>query len=84
MATPHVSGLVALMLQKDGTLDAPQVETILKTTAVPLTAGCKNVLPGPTEYCWGADATGAGLVTANAALSAVAATDTAAAPKGKK
>jgi len=69
MSTPHVSGIVALMLQKNGALTQPSVESILQTTAIPLPAGCRLV--DGVNYCWGADATGSGLTTANAALAAV-------------
>jgi Subtilase family len=51
-AAPHVSGIVALMLQKNPSLTAPQVEAILESTAMPLAPGCRNVTaagvgPGP-------------------------------------
>lgn len=36
MATPHVSGAVALLLQKDNTLNPVQVKDILKSTALDL------------------------------------------------
>lgn len=74
MATPHVSGMVALMLQKDGTLTQPSVESILETTAIPLPAGCRDVRQPSgviQSICWGADATGSGLATADAALAAI-------------
>jgi len=78
MASPHVAGIVALMAQKaaeDGdTLTASDAETILENTAVALPAGCRNVNDGSgatVEFCWGANATGAGLATANAALKGV-------------
>lgn len=71
MASPHVAGIVALMLQKNASLTAGQVETILQNTAIPLSAGCRvvNGSNGVAEnICWGADATGSGLTTANGAL----------------
>jgi len=74
MASPHVAGIAALMMQKDATLLQAQVETILESTAIALPAGCRKVIDpnvGPTEFCWGADATGAGLATADRALAAV-------------
>lgn len=73
MASPHVAGIVALMAQKDPTLTASEAETILELTAIPLPAGCRNVMDisgEVVEYCWGADATGAGLATADGALAA--------------
>ncbi len=73
MATPHVAGIVALMAQKDAALTASVAETILENTASPLAPGCRNVMDpsGVTNICWGADATGAGLVDAQAALAAL-------------
>jgi subtilisin family serine protease len=71
MASPHVAGIVALMIQKDHTLSAAQAETILKNSVIPLPQGCRTVNDGSgnmVDYCWGADATGAGLITADAAL----------------
>jgi subtilisin family serine protease len=73
MASPHVAGIVALMVQKDPTLTAAQAESILEGSAVALPAGCRNVNNGSgsvVPFCWGADATGAGLATADAALNA--------------
>jgi len=69
MATPHVAGLVALMLEKDGSLGQSQVESILETTALPIPAGSATVA-GET-FTWGADATGSGLVQADWALGAL-------------
>ena len=79
MASPHVAGIAALMMQKNSALRQAQVETILENTAIPLAAGCRKVIDpnvGPTEFCWREDATGAGLATADAALAAVTATST--------
>jgi subtilisin family serine protease len=73
MASPHVAGIVALMAEKFPALGAAQAESILEETAIPLPAGCRTVFDpdlGPTEFCWKADATGAGLATADAALAA--------------
>ena len=74
MASPHVAGIVALMAQKYPDLTNVQAESILGTTAIPLPAGCRHVT-GPsgivTEICWGDDANGAGLTTADAALAAL-------------
>jgi subtilisin family serine protease len=75
MATPHVTSVVALMLQKDSTLTQIGVETILKSTALPIPAGSMTVWDlTPTQgwytYSWESDATGAGLVQADAAVNA--------------
>ncbi len=73
MSSPHVAGIVALMAQKNPGLTAAQAEGILEGAAIPLPAGCRTVAQpsGPAEeICWGADATGAGLATADAALAA--------------
>jgi subtilisin family serine protease len=72
MASPHVAGIVALMVEKEPSLTATQAESILETSAIYLAPGCLNVNQpgGLTEFCWGADATGAGLATADAALAA--------------
>jgi subtilisin family serine protease len=72
MASPHVAGIAALMAQKRNSLTPADAEAILTGTAVPLPPGCRDVLNPNTgaedEICWGADATGSGLATANAAL----------------
>ncbi len=73
MASPHVAGIVALMAQKDPSLTAAQAEEILESTAVPLPPGSRTIRGpdgAPTVVSWGADATGSGLATANAALAA--------------
>ncbi len=74
-AAPHVTGTIALMLQKNPTLTEAQAESIIESSAVPLGAGCRQVIlvpltPPPEEICWGADATGAGLLDAAAAVAA--------------
>jgi len=76
MSAPHVTGVVAQMLQKDDRLTQTQVESILKSTALPIPAGSMPVFDlSPTmgfyTYTWGDDATGSGLVQANAALLAI-------------
>ncbi len=72
MASPHVAGIVALMAQKDPTLYAAEAEMILEESAIALAPGCLSVPAGPgaplVEYCWGADATGWGLATADGAF----------------
>lgn len=73
MASPHVAGIVALMAQKNPSLTPAQAEAILTGAAVALPAGCRNIVDpnvGPTSVCWGADATGSGLIYADNALAA--------------
>jgi len=74
MASPHVAGIVALMLQKDHNLTAAEAESILEGSAIYLGLGTRVILTpwGTTENpSWDEDATGAGLVSADAALSAM-------------
>jgi subtilisin family serine protease len=74
MASPHVAGIVALMAQRLPGLRQADAEAYLESAAIPLAAGCRTVgQPGgpPAEICWGDDASGAGLITAPAALSAM-------------
>jgi subtilisin family serine protease len=51
LASPHVAGIAALMLQKNPGLTAAQIEEILENTAFPLPPGCRNIRfpapPGP-------------------------------------
>jgi subtilisin family serine protease len=71
MASPHVAGIVALMAQQNPGLTAAQAESALEATAVPLPPGTREVaVPGggKVKYVWGADATGHGLVDAQAVL----------------
>jgi subtilisin family serine protease len=82
-ATPHVSGLAALMLEKDPGLVQGEVEALLRAHAVPIPAGSEEVWdpfhvdaagnpdPAFVTFSWGADATGWGLVQADATLAAV-------------
>jgi hypothetical protein len=70
-----VAGIAALMAQKNNSLTGPQAEAILEGSAIPLAAGCRTITGPPPGFatetvCWGADATGSGLATANAALAA--------------
>ena len=59
------------MAQKYTALSASQAESILVGSALNLAPGCRSVY-GPNgelqDICWEADATGAGLATADAAL----------------
>jgi subtilisin family serine protease len=83
MSSPHVASVAALMLQKNPTLRQAEVEDILKTTALfiePDTASVINLGDTQTAYfasepspvfdsiAWGTNATGAGLLDAEAAL----------------
>jgi subtilisin family serine protease len=71
MASPHVAGIVALMAQKDPALTAGQAENILESSAIVLPPGSRTVnngSGGTVTYTWGAEATGWGLATADAAL----------------
>lgn len=71
-ASPQVAGIVALMAQQDAGLTQADAERILEATAIPIAAGCRSVVPrpgaAPEQICWGANATGAGMATADAAL----------------
>jgi len=74
MASPHVAGIVALMAEKDSGLTAAKTELILESAAIPFAAGCRiigNPDGSTSEICWGDDATGHGLITADAALLAI-------------
>jgi subtilisin family serine protease len=82
MATPHISGVLALLLQRDPTLTQARAEALLKGTAHSLGDG---ITPGSVQIydiitgavvtlTWEADgmeATGAGLLMADSALMAL-------------
>lgn len=75
MATPHVSGVVALMLQLNPTLTPGEVEAILKDTADPIPfAGGQFVYDPNIGMQWitwgfdGLDAVGSGLLQADAVV----------------
>jgi len=75
MATPHVTSVAAMMLEKNPSLTQSQVETILESTALYIPPGSMMVYdlspaPGWYTFSWGSDATGAGLVQADAAVAA--------------
>jgi subtilisin family serine protease len=81
MASPHVAGIVALMLQKNATLGvaaadrAAAAEQILTSTAIQIPDINQQVRPGPgaalaTPPSWDANRSGSGLATADAALAA--------------
>jgi len=78
MATPHVTSVAALMLQKNPNLVQSQVEDTLEDTALPIKPGSITVWDlSPTwewgwyTQSWGKDATGSGLVQADKAVAAV-------------
>ena len=81
MASPHVAGIVALMLQKNPTLGvaaaarAAKAEQILTSTAIQIPDVNQQVRPGPgapleTPPSWDENRSGSGLATADAALAA--------------
>ncbi len=77
-ASPHVAGLAALLAQKKPSLTQAEAEQVLESTAVPIPPGSASVFNpviGPLgdfeTLDWGADATGAGLINAPAALGAI-------------
>ncbi|MBN1859380.1 S8 family serine peptidase [Candidatus Bipolaricaulota bacterium] len=75
MAAPHVTGLVALMLEVNVLLDAPAVESILESEALEIAPGSAWVIDptlGVIEFTWGSNGTGSGLIQAEQALTAAA------------
>lgn len=70
MASPHVAGIVALMAEKYPALTAADAELILTSAAIPLAPGSRMIMTpyGIQVVSWDADATGSGLITADAAL----------------
>ena len=66
MATPHVAGVVALMLAKNASMTPDQVEAALKSTARAFPASCSGC--------------GAGIVNASAAVDAAMGTTTTTGP----
>lgn len=73
MAAPHVTSVAALMLQKSPALVQADVERLIKQTALPIPpspAGGVQVFDFDhfAQFSWGANATGAGLVQADAAV----------------
>jgi subtilisin family serine protease len=75
MAAPHVTATVALMLEKNPSLTQAQVEQILESTALPMPAGFGGDVQVTANFTdlqtWGSDATGHGLIQADAAVGAV-------------
>jgi subtilisin family serine protease len=80
MATPHVAGTVAMMLQKNPGLRQAQVEALIKSTTLPMpNAGSKTVLEvnQAATIVWGTscgasvcDPVGAGVVQVDSVLAA--------------
>jgi subtilisin family serine protease len=75
-ATPHVTGIVALLLQKQPTIASTAVEGVLEAAAKPLTFGSQAVRPAPGAPplpvpSWTTDRSGAGLLTADAVVGAI-------------
>jgi serine protease len=60
MATPHVAGVVALMLSKNPSLTPDQVKTILQQTARPFPASCSQCGSGIIDASAAVDAAGGG------------------------
>lgn len=73
MATPHVSAVAALMLEKNPALTQTQIEEILKDNALHVAAGSMLIYDYDhwTTLEWEPEATGAGLIQADAAVNAV-------------
>jgi subtilisin family serine protease len=82
MAAPHVTATAAMMLEKNHGLTQSQIETILESSAAAMGAGSAQVWdpfhvdadgkadPSFVTMSWGTDATGAGLLQADAAVAA--------------
>jgi subtilisin family serine protease len=70
MASPHVAAVAALMLERDPSLTQAEIESILKSTTIPIAPGAGfSVITGTNA--WGADATGTGLIQADEAINAI-------------
>jgi len=74
MSAPHVSATAALMLEKNPNLTQSQVESILKSTALPIPPGFGGDIRITGDFedlqIWADDATGAGLIQADEAVNA--------------
>ncbi len=86
MATPHVAGALALMLERSPGLRQADAEQALEASALPLAAGDTTVLfpVGGEPVSWDENATGAGLLDVPAALDKLDASATATASRGKR
>jgi subtilisin family serine protease len=75
MATPHVAGVVALMLEKKPSLRQAEAEDVLKRSAIRFPAGSRTVFdPSTNRYVtlsWRAADAGAGALDAVAAVKAI-------------
>ena len=75
MASPHVAGLVALMMQINRLMSQATVESKLKSSATSFstsTALIRSYTGGPlSSISWGSNATGSGMVNAVSALASV-------------
>jgi len=69
-----VAATAALMLEKNPALTQAQVESILKSTALPIPPGSGGDIQITGGFAdmqvWGANATGSGLIQADAAVAA--------------
>ena len=70
-AAPHVTGIVAQMLEKKPGMTQFEAEAILRGTALAVPASPAGSTPLSFYPAWGADATGAGLARGAAAVGAV-------------
>ncbi|MCK4258864.1 MAG: S8 family serine peptidase [Halanaerobiales bacterium] len=73
MASPHVAGVAALMLEKNPYLTQIDIEDILKETALYIAPNSGIFVPDPwggDTYFWGSDATGSGLIQVDEAVEA--------------
>lgn len=74
MSAPHTAAVAALMLEKNPSLTQAQVESILKSTALPIPPGFGGDIQITGGFAdmqvWGANATGSGLIQADAAIAA--------------
>jgi hypothetical protein len=66
MASLHVAGLAALMLDKDDSLSQAEVEALLEANTIAIPPG--SAIVAGEYFEWGDDATGAGLIQADLVL----------------
>jgi hypothetical protein len=81
MATPHVASAAALLLQKDASLTQAQIETILKSTALPIpSTGTQHIYDFDhfADISWDTDcdgtpcdSVGSGLLQVDAAINSL-------------